>query len=109
MTDEIGISITATNSGTEPGRIERLLDVVAIVHSLLDRNVIDMTDEDTEEGTYTAFVKALISIRDDNGSLIVSWRRKPSQRWKDAFKTAWEANCEHDVRHIVIEAASKGQ
>ena len=48
MTDEIGISITATNSGTEPGRIERLLDVVAIVHSLLDRNVIDMADEDTE-------------------------------------------------------------
>ena len=50
MTDEIGISITATNSGTEPGRIERLLDVVAIVHSLLDRNVIDMTDEDTRRG-----------------------------------------------------------
>ena len=82
---------------------------VAIVHSLLDRNVIDMADEDREEGTYTAFVKALISIRDDNGSLIVSWRRKPSQRWKDAFKTAWEANCEHDVQHLVIEAASKGQ
>ena len=70
MTDEIGISITATNSGAEPGRIERLLDVVAIVHSLLDRNVIDMADEDTEEGTYTVFVKALISIRDDNGSLL---------------------------------------
>jgi|SRR5208337_4091711 len=54
MTDEIGITITATNSGTEPGRIERLLDVLAIVYSLLDRNVIDMADEDTQEGTYTA-------------------------------------------------------
>ena len=76
MTDEIGISITAANSGTEPGRIERLLDVVAIAHSLLDRNVIDMADEDTEEGTYTAFVKALVSIRDDNGSLIVILEKK---------------------------------
>jgi len=51
MTDEIGITITATNSSTEPGRIERLLDVLAIVHSLLDRNIIDMADEDTQEGT----------------------------------------------------------
>jgi hypothetical protein len=48
MTDEIGIKITATDSGTEPGRIERLLDVLAIVHSLLDRNIIDMGDEDTQ-------------------------------------------------------------
>ncbi len=102
MTDEIGITLTAANSGEEPGRIERLLDVVAIVHSLLDRNVIDMADEDVEEGTYTAFVKALVSIRDNKGSLIVSWRRKPSQRWMDAFKTAWEANCEHDVQHVVV-------
>lgn len=102
MTDEIGITITATNSGAEPGRIERLLDVMAIVHSLLDRNVIDMADEDTQEGTYTAFVKSLVSIHDDKGSLIVSWRRMPSQRWKHAFKTAWEANCEHDVQHVVI-------
>jgi hypothetical protein len=89
MTEEIGITITATDSGAEPGRIERLLDVVAIVHSLLNRNVIDLADEDTQEGTYTAFVKALVSIRDDKGSLIVSWRRTPSQRWKDAFRTAW--------------------
>jgi hypothetical protein len=102
MTEEIGITITATDSGAEPGRIERLLDVVAIVHSLLNRNVIDLADEDTQEGTYTAFVKALVSIRDDKGSLIVSWRRTPSQRWKDAFRTAWEANCEHDVRHVVV-------
>ena len=82
--------------------VERLFDVLAIVHSLLDRNVIDMADEDTEEGTYTAFVKALASIRDDKGSLIVSWRRTPSQRWKDAFKIAWEANCEHDVQQAEI-------
>ena len=102
MTDEIGITITAANSGTEPGRIERLLDVLAIVHSLLDRNIIDTADEDTEEGTYTAFVKALASIRDDKGSLIVTWRRKPSQRWKNAFKIAWEANCEHDVQHVMM-------
>ena len=102
MSDDIGITITATNSGTEPGRIERLLDVLAIVHSLLDRNVIDMSDEDTQEGTYTAFVKALASIHDNKGSLIVSWRRTPSQRWKDAFKTAWEANCEHDVQHVMV-------
>jgi len=102
MTDDIGITITATNSSTEPGRIERLLDVLAIVHSLLDRNIIDMADDETQEGTYTAFVKALASIHDNNGSLIVSWRRKPSQRWKDAFKTAWEANCEHDVQHVLI-------
>ncbi|MGA7329299.1 MAG: hypothetical protein WBX25_33655 [Rhodomicrobium sp.] len=102
MTADIGITITAANSGTEPGRIERLLDVLAIVHSLLDRNVIDMSDEDTQEGAYTAFVKALASIHDNKGSLIVSWRRRPSQRWKDAFKTAWEANCEHDVQHVMI-------
>jgi len=102
MTDEIGITITAANSGEEPGRIERLLDVVAIVHSLLDRNVIDLADEDTEEGTYTAFVKSLVSIRDEKGSLIVSWRRRPSRRWQNAFKTAWDANCEHDVQHVVI-------
>ena len=50
MTDEIGIAITATNSGTEPGRIERLLDVLALVHSLLDRNVIDMADEGHTRG-----------------------------------------------------------
>jgi hypothetical protein len=106
MTGEIGITITATNSDTEPGRIERLLDVIAIVHALLDRNVIDMSDEDTEEGAYTAFVKALVSIHDDKGSLVVTWRRTPSQRWKDAFKIAWEANCEHDVQHAVIQPAA---
>ena len=106
MSDEIGITITATNSDTEPGRVERLLDVLAIVHALLDRNVIDMADEDKEEGTYTAFVKALVSIHDDKGSLIVTWRRTPSQRWKDAFKTAWEANCEHVVQHAVIQPAA---
>ena len=80
--------------------LKGFLDVLAIVHSLLDRNVIDMADEDTEEGTYTA--KALVSIHDNKGSRIVSWRRRPSQRWKDAFKTAWEANCEHDVQHVMI-------
>ena len=74
----------------------------AIVHSLLDRNVIDMADEDKQEGTYTAFAKALVSIRDDKGSLIVSWRRRPSQRWMGAFKIAWEANCERDVQHVVV-------
>ena len=79
MTEEIGITISAANSGEEPGRIERLLDVAAIVHSLLDRNVIDMADEDTQEGTYTAFVKALVSIRDEKGSLVVSWRRMPGR------------------------------
>jgi uncharacterized protein YbaA (DUF1428 family) len=102
MTEEIGITITATNSGEEPSRIERLLDVIAIVHSLLDRNIIDMADEDTQEGSYTAFAKALVSVRDDKGSLIVSWRRAPSRRWRNAFKIAWEANCEHDVQHVVI-------
>ncbi|SRR5579871_3856665 len=102
MTDEIGITITATNSGAEPGRIERLIGVLAIVHSLLDQNVIDMEDEDKEEGSYTAFAKSLASLHDDKGSLIVSWRRNPSQRWKNAFKTAWEANCEHDVQHKII-------
>jgi len=42
MTEEIGITITATDSGAEPGRIERLLDVVAIVHSLLTRKIHGM-------------------------------------------------------------------
>jgi hypothetical protein len=104
MTDEIGISITATNSGTEPGRIERLLDVVAIVHSLLDRNVIDMADEDTDEGTYSAFVKALISIP-TTARLLCRGGESPPRGGRMPFKTAWETNCEHDVQHVVIQAA----
>jgi hypothetical protein len=92
MTTEIGIAITAQNS--EPGRIERLLNVLAIVHSILNRNVMDSTDEDPQAGTYGSFAEALASLQDYDRELLVGWRRKPTQRWRDAFKIAWDANCE---------------
>lgn len=69
--------ITATNSQTEPDRIERLERVYGYAMAL--------GDLDGNPG----FVEKLAQLHDHKGSLLVFWQAPPSEPEKAYFARAW--------------------
>ncbi len=85
-------TMTATNSLTEPDRLERLSRVYGYVMALADRNASDR------------FVEKVTQIHDHKGTLIVFWSDPPSEDEKQYFAHAWaskigdgSSNVEHEI------------
>jgi hypothetical protein len=85
-------TITATNSLTEPDRLERLSRVYGYVMALADRSASDR------------FIEKVTQIHDHKGTLIVFWSDPPSEAEKQYFANAWaskigdgSSNVEHEV------------
>ncbi|WP_420476279.1 hypothetical protein [Noviherbaspirillum sp. ST9] len=85
--------ISATNSGTEPDRIERVNRVYGYAVALSD------VAGDTE------FLGKLSHLHDHKGTLIVVWFEEPSEAQKNFFVSAWKskvgdesANVEHEIK-----------
>lgn len=85
-------TITATNSITEPDRLERLTRVYGYVVALAD--VV---------GNST-FIEKFSQMHDHKGTLIVFWHDTPSEDEKAFFSRAWaskmgdgSSNVEHEV------------
>jgi hypothetical protein len=70
-------TITATNSLTEPDRIERLTRVYGYVVALAD--LADVHH----------FIEKVTQIHDHKGTLIVFWNDTPSEQEKQFFVQAW--------------------
>ena len=84
--------ITATNSLTEPDRIERLNRVYGYAMALAD------------SAGNPAFVDKLSQLHDHKGTLIVFWNDAPNEAERDFFKRAWASkvgdgsdNVEHET------------
>jgi hypothetical protein len=85
-------TITATNSLTEPDRLERLSRVYGYVMALADG------------GAGERFIEKVTQIHDHKGTLIVFWSGAPSDAEKQYFVHAWaskigdgSSNVEHEV------------
>ena len=70
-------TLTATNSSSEPDRLERLGRVYGYVVALADGNA--------GEG----FIDKVRQIHDHKGTLIVFWSAAPSDAEKQYFVRAW--------------------
>jgi hypothetical protein len=85
-------TITATNSFTEPDRIERLTRVYGYVVALADLAGV------------TGFIEKFTQIHDHKGTLIVFWNDLPNEAEKQFFVDAWASkigdgstNVEHEI------------
>jgi hypothetical protein len=85
-------TITATNSLTEPDRLERLSRVYGYVMALADGSACER------------FIEKVTQIHDHKGTLIVFWSDAPSDAEKQYFVHAWASkigdgsrNVEHEV------------
>ena len=85
-------TFTATNSLTEPDRIERLMRVYGYAVALADAAGVP------------AFVEKFLQLHDHKGTLIVFWYAAPSEQEKSFFVRAWQsrmgdgtASVEHEV------------
>ncbi|MES2760013.1 MAG: hypothetical protein V4693_21785 [Pseudomonadota bacterium] len=85
-------TITATDSLTEPDRLERLSRVYGYVMALADG------------GAGARFIEKVSQIHDHKGTLIVFWSDAPSEAEKQYFAHAWaskigegSSNVEHEV------------
>lgn len=85
-------TITATNSQTEPDRLERLTRVYGYVMALADA------------AANQRFVEKLSQLHDHKGTLIVFWNEAPLDEEKEWFTRAWaskigdgSSNVEHEV------------
>jgi hypothetical protein len=70
-------TITATNSQTEPDRIERLNRVYGYAMALAD------------SAGGAGFVDKLTQLHDHKGTLIVFWNEAPGDAERDFFARAW--------------------
>jgi len=84
--------ISATNSNTEPDRIERLNRVYGYALALAD------------SAGHNDFLGKLSHLHDHKGKLIVVWFAEPTDAEKSHFVSAWKskigdesANVEHEV------------
>lgn len=84
-------TLTATNSFTEPDRIERLTRVYGYVVALADQ------DGDL------AFIHKIAQLHDHKGTLIVFWQEPCTPEEKEYFVKAWSSkigdgstNVEHE-------------
>lgn len=85
--------ISATNSDTEPDRIERLNRVYGYAVA-----AADIADD-------TTFLGKLSRLHDHKGTLIVEWFEEPTQAQKEFWSMAWNSkvgdlstHVEHEVR-----------
>lgn len=85
-------TLTATNSNTEPDRLERLTRVYGYVMALADA------------AGHERFVEKVSQLHDHKGTLIVFWNETPRDEEKDWFTRAWaskigdgSSNVEHEV------------
>jgi hypothetical protein len=86
-------TITATNSLTEPDRIERLTRVYGYVMALADLS--------GSEG----FIEKVSQIHDHKGTLIVFWNDTPTDTEKEFWSRGWaskvigdgSSNVEHEI------------
>ena len=85
-------TITATNSLTEPDRLERLNRVYGYMTALADRSGAER------------FIEKVTQMRDHKGSLIVFWNDAPSAAENEYFVQACASkigdgsrNVEHEV------------
>ncbi|MES2740373.1 MAG: hypothetical protein V4754_05415 [Pseudomonadota bacterium] len=85
-------TITATNSITEPDRLERLTRVYGYVAALADQN------------GDARFIEKVSQIHDHKGTLIVFWHDVPNEQEKSYFVQAWaskigdgSSNVEHEI------------
>ena len=86
-------TITATNSLTEPDRIERLTRVYGYVVALADL-----------AGKRDGFIEKFTQLHDHKGTLIVFWNEAPDALERDLFRQAWASkvgdgsdNVEHET------------
>lgn len=84
-------TITATNSQTEPDRIERLDRVYGYAMAL--------ADADGNPG----FVEKLTQIHDHKGTLIVFWHTPPSEAERDYWTRAWSSRVGDGTTAVVHE------
>ncbi len=85
-------TLTATNSQTEPDRIERLNRVYGYVMALADRDGASQ------------LVEKISQLHDHKGTLIVFWIDAPAESEKVYFSDAWaskigdgSSNVEHEI------------
>ncbi|NRR28765.1 hypothetical protein HSX11_01070 [Oxalobacteraceae bacterium] len=85
-------TITATNSFTEPDRIERLTRVYGYVMALADA------------AGDSHLVEKFTQLHDHKGTLIVFWHDAPTETEKSYFVQAWSSkigdgssNVEHEI------------
>lgn len=74
-------TITATNSLTEPDRIERLTRVYGYAVALADAS-----------GAGQGFIEKFSQLHDHKGTLIVFWTDAPSELEREFFVRAWASN-----------------
>ena len=89
-------SITATNSATEPDRIERLTRVYGYVAALADI----MGNKE--------FIFKMSQIHDHKGTLIVFWHTTPSEDEKSFFVKAWQSNIGDRSSNVEHQVKSAG-
>jgi hypothetical protein len=85
-------TITATNSFTEPDRLERLTRVYGYAVALAD------------SAQNIEFIHKVSQIHDHKGTLIVFWQDAPTEEEKSFFVRAWSSligdgstNVEHET------------
>jgi hypothetical protein len=83
--------ISATNSNTEPDRIERLNRVYGYALALAD------SAADKE------FLGKLSHLHDHKGSLVVVWFTEPSEQQKACFVNAWNSKVGDESKHVEHE------
>lgn len=83
--------ITATNSDTEPDRIERLNRVYGYAMGLAD-----------SAGNAECITK-LARLHDHKGSLIVVWHTEPTDAEKAFFAVAWKSRVGDETENVTHE------
>lgn len=85
-------TFTATNSSTEPDRLERLIRVWGYSVAVADF------------AQNTEFMHKISQLHDHKGTLIVFWHETPTEDEKNFFKRAWASqmgdgteSVEHEV------------
>lgn len=80
--------ITATNSESEPDRLERLWRVYgyAIAMADMDRN--------------TLCIDKIAKLHDHRGTLMVIWHNAPTAREKQYFFRAWQSQIGDESTHV---------
>jgi hypothetical protein len=84
-------AISATNSQTEPDRIERLNRVYGYAMALADHDGC------------ARFVEKLTQLHDHKGTLIVFWNEAPNEAEKSYWTRAWASKIGDGTTHVEHE------
>jgi hypothetical protein len=85
-------TLTATNSQTEPDRIERLTRVYGYAVALADAS-----------GSGSGFIEKFTQLHDHKGTLIVFWNDMPTEDERDYFVRAWASKIGDGSTHVEHE------